>query len=55
MENTNTQTVKWNALKGEIILASESSEKQAWKMLGAKTQKDRDFLKTLGFAVVQSS
>lgn len=52
--NTNTQSIKWNALKGETLLASESSEKQAWKMLGAKTQKDRDFLKTLGFSVVQS-
>lgn len=55
MQNTTTQSVKWTALKGETILASESSEKQAWKMLGAKTQKDRDFLKTLGFAVIQSS
>lgn len=55
MENTNTQSVKWNALKGETILASKPSEKQAWKMLGAKSQKDRDFLKTLGFTVTQSS
>ena len=56
MENTNNTNASqtWNALKGETVLASESSEKGAWKMLGAKTQKDRELLKTLGFTVVQS-
>jgi hypothetical protein len=51
---TQSKNNKWNAVKGETILISESSEKKAWAVLGAKDKGEREFLKTFGFNVVKS-
>lgn len=60
MTNTNTNASlvnssdKYIAFKDTIALASSKTENGAWKLLGAKTKKDREFLSEYGFCVKEN-
>jgi len=61
MTNTNTTasfvncSEKYIAFKDTTAIASSTTEKGAWRLLGAKNKKDRESLAKYGFSVKENN